>query len=323
MCISLFVCYLFHYNSKPVVAHLFLLSIPVCGYPIFSNYINNVAQGDNQIGRIALCRVLPMLFYIPIAYFIYSFYGATSEKLVLIQWGIYSLVLFFIVVSTNPRFQNLNQSFNKVRKENKDYGFQLYLGSIVMVATNYLAGFFLGIFNQDNSEVGYYTLALTVTSPLSLLPAIIGTTYFKEFASKDQIPQKVFVFTIGISLVSLILFIFFIRPIVVFFYSEEYASVGTYAQWMALGFSIHGIGDMINRYLGSHGQGKSIRNSSVINGLFKVFGFTVLVYLLNTKGAIITNIVCSILYCGILLMYYVKFVRNNTNKHISEIVQQE
>ena len=92
---------------------------------------------------------------------------------------------------------------------------------------------------------------------------------------------------------------------------------------MALGFSIHGIGDMINRYLGSHGQGKSIRNSSVINGLFKVFGFTVLVYLLNTKGAIITNIVCSILYCGILLMYYVKFVRNNTNKHISEIVQQE
>lgn len=48
--------------------------------------------------------------------------------------------------------------------------------------------------------------------------------------------------------------------------------------WLSVGFSIHGFGDMINRYLGSHGQGVSIRNSSISNGVFKLFGYTVLVY---------------------------------------------
>ena len=314
MCISLFACYLFHHQTKPIVAHLFLLSLPVCGYPIFTNYINNVAQGDNQIGRIALARVLPLLVYIPVAYYVYSTFGATSDRLVLLQWGIYSAVLIVVIISTYPSFKNLRTTFQAVRKENKEYGFQLYLGSIIMVATNYLAGISLGAFNQDNSEVGFYTLALTVTSPLSLLPAIIGTTYFKEFASQNKIPNKVFTFTIGISIVSCILFVLFIRPVVIFFYSEEYSSVGTYAQWMAIGFSIHGIGDMINRYLGSHGQGKSIRNSSIINGLFKIFGFTILVYWLSTTGAIITNIICSTLYCGVLLYYYLKYVKAQTDR---------
>ncbi len=60
-----------------------------------------------------------------------------------------------------------------------------------MVASNYLAGITLGVFNEDNTEVGFYTLALTVTTPLSTLPAIIGTTYFKQFATQPCIPSKV------------------------------------------------------------------------------------------------------------------------------------
>ena len=47
------------------------------------------------------------------------------------------------------------------------------------------------MFNEDNTEVGFYTLALTVTTPLSTLPAIIGTTYFKQFATQPRIPSKV------------------------------------------------------------------------------------------------------------------------------------
>ena len=53
-----------------------------------------------------------------------------------------------------------------------------------MVASNYLAGITLGVFNEDNTEVGFYTLALTVTTPLSTLPAIIGTTYSLQSSQK-------------------------------------------------------------------------------------------------------------------------------------------
>ena len=309
--IGLIVCYFINLQSKPIISTLFLVSLPVCFYPLFNNYISTVLQGDNHITKIAISRFLPMLIYIPLGYYIYNSMGATSSLMILLQWGCYSLVFLLIILSTHPDYKNLRPIFVELNRENKEYGFQLYIGSLVMVATNYLAGITLGLFNQDNSEVGFYTLAMTVTSPLAMFPAIIGTTYFKQFASLNKIPNKVMVFTSALTLISCALFIVLIKPIVILFYTDKYAVVGDYAIWLAIGYSIHGFGDMINRYLGSHGQGASIRNSSIANGLFKVFGFTVLVYFFNTHGALITNILCSLIYFSLLLFYYIKFVKAN------------
>lgn len=307
--LSCAIMYMAHRKSSPEVAYLFIVSMPVCFYPLFSNYINTTAQGDNHIGRLSVGRLLPLVIYIPIAYLVYSTYGASSIRMILLQWGTYTVIFTAIIVSTRPTFQNLRPIFSELQQENKEYGFQLYIGSLFMVASGYLAGIFLGLYNEDNTEVGFYTLALTITSPLALLPGIIGTTYFKKFATEPKIPDKVMKFTLLLSVLSCILFILLIRPVVTFLYSDRYVTTGIYASWMAVGYSIHGLGDMINRYLGSHGQGKSIRNSSIINGVFKIFGFTVLVYYFNTFGALITNITCSSIYCIILAYYYFKFIK--------------
>lgn len=304
LALSMIICYFIHLDSKPYLAYLFLLSIPVCFFPLLLNYINTVFQGDNYIGRISLARLLPSMLYVILAYLIYSNYKATSEIMILLQWGLYTIILLTIILSARLSFKNLGGIIKEVNLENKSYGFQLYIGSLVMVATNYIAGITLGMFNQDNTEVGFYTLALTVTSPLATLPAIIGTTYFKQFATQPRIPSKVMKASILLTIASCLGFIVIIKPIVVFLYSEEYSTVGTYAIWLAAGFSIHGFGDMINRYLGSHGQGVSIRNSSIANGIFKIFGYTVLVFYFNTFGALLTNVICSFIYCLVLIYYY-------------------
>ena len=301
---SLCLCFFVHSAYGEQTAPLFLISIPVCFYPLFLNYINTVAQGDNHIGRLALARFMPQLLYIPLAYFVFSTYGATAERMIIAQWGIYTIFLLLVIISTHPQIGNTRSVFAVLNDENKRYGFQLYIGSLVMVATNYIAGITLGLFNDDNVEVGYYTLALTVTSPLSMLPAIIGTTYFKKFATQPRIPDRVMKASVVLTVLSCFCFILIIKPMVVFLYTESYSQVGTYAAWLALGFSIHGFGDMLNRYLGSHGQGSAIRNSSIANGVFKVFGYVVLVYFWNTEGAILTNVVCSCIYCAVLLYYY-------------------
>ena len=166
------------------------------------------------------------------------------------------------------------------------------------------------MFNQNNTEVGFYTLALTVTSPLATLPAIIGTTYFKEFSRQAQIPKKVMRATLLLTLVSCVLFIILIKPVVGFLYPKQYSSVGLYAIILSVGYSMHGFGDMINRYLGSHGEGRSIRNASIANGIFKVFGFTVLVYFFNVYGALITIVACDAIYMCTLIYYYRGIVKD-------------
>ena len=295
--------------DQPQVAWLFLLSIPVCFSPLFHNYIDQTAQGDNQIGLLSLARLLPYLVYVPIGYLVYSTYGATSDRMVLLQWGIYTAVYLVIIIATKPLFRHLKPVWKDLNDENKRYGIQLYIGSLVMVSTNYLAGISLGYFNEDNSEVGFYTLALTVTTPLAALPAIVGTTYFKKFATQPAIPKNVILATVGLTFTSCILFILLIHPVVEFLYTDSYAIVGTYASILSVGYCIHGLGDMFNRYLCSHGQGASVRNASIANGVFKLLGYTLLVWLFNTNGAIATTIICDVVYFSCLIYYYVRFTK--------------
>lgn len=304
--IGTFVSALVHVNDEALYV-LFLASLPVCFFPLLTNYVNTIAQGDNHIGRLALSRVVPSFLYVLLAFFIYKNFGATAHRMILLQWGIASLFLFGLILSEKPSFENLKANFNLLKTENRKYGFHLYLGSLVMVSTNYLAGISLGLFNENNAEVGFYTLALTVTSPLVLLPSIIGTTYFKKFAGMSSIPHKVFKNTIILTLISCVCFVSFIKPIVVFLYTEKYAIVGFYASVLAVGFCIHGIGDMVNRYLGSQGLGKCIRNASICNGFVKVLGYTFLVMLWNTNGALLTTLCCDMIYTIMILCYYRKF----------------
>lgn len=308
--LSMPVCYFLN-SGKPTVASLFLVSIPVCVYPLFQNYVNQTMEGDNQMGRLALARLLPFLIYVPLAYVLYSRYGATSTRMILLQWGVYTLVFLALIISTKPLFHKLKPIWQNLQSENQQYGIQLYIGSLVMVATNYLAGISLGYFNEDNSEVGFYTLALTVTTPLAYLPTIVGSTYFKKFASQPCIPKKVIWSTVVLTACTCVLFLLIIHPVVNFLYKEEYAIVGTYASFLSVGYCIHGLGDMFNRYLCSQGQGVSVRNASIANGVFKIVGFTLLVALFNTNGAIATTIICDIIYFLCLIYYYLKFTKGN------------
>lgn len=302
-------CAILHID-KNHLSYLFFVSIPVCISPLLINYINTTAQGDNSISLISYARLLPALIYVPVAYFYFKYLGASATKMILLQWGISTLILLFILYSTRPSFKNLRKSWFALNSENKVYGIQLYIGSLVMVATNYIAGISLGYFSSDNSEVGFYTLALTITMPLQMLPSIIGTTYFKQFASVDRIPPKVMRTTFWLTIISCIVFSILITPLVLCLYSERYSVVANYAVVLSIGFCMHGFGDMINRYLGSHGKGKCIRNASIANGVFKVIGYTVLVYYLNTMGALITTVVSDAIYLITLLYYYRIFVNN-------------
>lgn len=299
-------CSFLHLN-KSNISKLFLVSIPVCSYPILLNYLNTTAQGDNQIGHLTIARLVPALLYVPLAYCLYRYTGASSVKIILLQWGIPICVYLIVILVMKPKFSQMSLIWDELKSENKQYGFHLYVGAIVMVATNYIAGISLGHFNMDNSEVGFYTLALTVTSPLMTLPAIIGTTYFKKFASEPKIPKKVLLETLVLTIFTCVVFVVFIKKVVLFLYSEDYAIVGTYCIWLSIGFCCHGLGDMINRYLGSHGRGKDIRNGSIVNGVLKVLGYTILVYYFNTFGAIFTTIICDIIYLLMMYMYYKKF----------------
>ena len=310
LAIGMTLCYYIHKEwLNPGVANLFLWVIPVSSAPLLLNYINTVFQGDNSIYKLSLARVLPHLLYVAIAWlFIYNYHPQGVDVL-LLQNGVSVVVLLVLIACSRPIFKKLAPIYGELVKENHEYGVHAYVGSIAAVSFGYLAGITIGVFNEDNSEVGFYTLALTIATPLSILPTIIGTTYFKEFAGQQRIDKYLLINSIVMSFGCLAVFDFIIDPVVEFLYDDSYISVAKYARWLAIGTTVHGFGDMLNRFLGSHGKGKELRNGAFLCGATMLIGNVLLVYLFGVDGAIATRIIASMVYCLTMVLYYIKFVR--------------
>ncbi|MBQ6062298.1 MAG: hypothetical protein IJK87_01545 [Prevotella sp.] len=317
--VILFICGLIHhFFLAKEFYYLFYLTIPVCGgVALLLNYVNTSSQGDNSIYTIACARLLPSLAYLAIASLIYFQFGATRERMLLLNNGIHFLVLAIIIYLNKPSFNNLRQTFKKLHEENKKYGLQVYYGALTNVSVAYVAGMTLGLLNKDNTNVAFYTLALTISMPLQTLPQVIGTTYFKQFATQNYIPTKVIRFSLLLAAITLIAYIILIYPIVNILYNESYNIVALYASFLALGTTFQGLGDIFNRFLGAHGQGKSIRNTAFISGGIQIIGFTLGIYLWNINGAITTRILSSFIYFSIMVLYYKNFIKKQPQHGIS------
>ena len=297
-------------NGKQNLTPLYLSSVFLGSNVILLNYVNTTAQGDNHIGRLAIARFLPSGVYLVVAFLVYRYLECSPTLMISLFNGTAVLVLAWIIISTRPSFLNLRDSLKLLYEENKSYGFNVYLGSLAGVSTSYIAGITLGSFCSDNANVGFYTLALSLATPLTMLPSIIGTTYFKSFAKENKINRKVLSYSIALTALSLIVFVAAIRFIVGILYDESYSVVAEYASWLAIGTSLHGFGDMINRFLGAHGQGRQIRNAAIICGLVIIFGSFVFVYLWNVNGAILTKNIGSLSYFLAMVAYYFKFIKS-------------
>ena len=294
--------FIFH---KPF-SHLFFYVIPFSGYALCLNYINTSSQGDNSIGTIALARLLPSVVYLAAIAIVFNTFGASSSLALLINTGISFIILTFLILHNHPSFNNLKDSWNKLKEENKRYGFHVYLGSVSNVSVQYVAGVTLGLFATNNVNVGYYSLALTATAPLMMLPNVIGTTYFSRFAKQDKIDDKVIVATLAMSALTLVGFIILIYPVVEVLFNEQYQIVAIYASFLAIASTMHGLGDVFNRFLGAHGKGKELRNGAFISGSVALAGYTGGVYLWGINGAIATRIAFAATYLVMMLYYYLK-----------------
>jgi O-antigen/teichoic acid export membrane protein len=187
--------------------------------------------------------------------------------------------------------------------ENKAYGFPLFTGSLAGLASAQLGGIAISYF-VDNANVGFFSPAITATMPLTLIPSTVGNTFFKEFANTKRIPSKVTYVTIALSMMAFVLFIIFIKQLVILLYSETYLPVVPLAYGCAVGSFLQGFGDYYNRFLMAHGRGRELRNSSILIGITNILGYFLLVFWLGTFGGVLTKILSGVLYIVMMLIAY-------------------
>ena len=265
-------------------------------------------QSTNQVYRLALLNTLPSVLYFLSVLGFPKAWISTGTILFLQQITILVVVLGLVLMA-RPRFTAIRKWGREIQKQHRGYGWPIYVGMLAGVATGYLNRLAISYW-VDNQAMGFYSLAVTLTDPLKMIPNAVGTSSFKEFANQRRISVKVTLATLAAVLLAFVAAFVFLGEPLSWLYTKAFAAVSPMARVAAVGAVLYGFGDFYNRFIGAHGKGAVLRNTAVMVGAVNVLGFFIFVPLWGVWGAIAANVAVGFVYPGIMYWSYRKYTKS-------------
>jgi O-antigen/teichoic acid export membrane protein len=285
--------------------------IPFSWVFILTSYFEVLFQADNRIKLLSISRIAPKVGFLFAAIIICKFFNDKEGNNHANVWFFYLLTqiisFFYILYKLKLSFKNLKRRTKEIWNFNKSFGFDVYLGSVLGVGLAQLTPLFISYFGEDNSGVGFYALALTISTPLLMIPNTLGITHYKEFAGQTCISKKLTSTAVLISFLSLVALWIITAPFINIFYGRDFEPVVNLTLIVSVGMLFHGLADFFNRFIGSHGQGKLLKNSAIIVGVSLFILNIGLVPVYGEKGAAYTRLLSGIIYFACVLVNYLKF----------------
>ena len=294
-------------NGEEVLKAVFLC-IPFSWVFLLNNFNELLLQGGNRITLLSFSRFMPRFIFLLFLVLIYYYAHEYKSINIILSCFIFSSILsyIFIIYKLKPKFTNLKKRIVDVKDANRKFGFNIYLGSLFAVGASSLSGILISYFGINNIEVGYYSIALQLSAPLSLIPNVLATTSFKKFANSQTIDKKLLMVMYSISLFTLFIIYIIAKPVILTIYGADYIESVYLLYYLSIGSLLYGISDFYNRFLLSKGKGKELRNSSFFVGGILIISNFILINLLGAKGAAIATIISGLSYLGIIIYYFKK-----------------
>ena len=297
--------------------NLLLYSIPFGWIYFASNYFETLFQADNRINLLAISRLLPKIGFLISAAVIYWFLSQNTSRLQ-VAWGLYismqAITCIYIFYKINLSFKNIKTVMHEIWQYNKTYGIHVYIGGAFSTSVASLSGILISYFAENNSEVGFYSLALSLSAPLSFIPNAIATTNYREFAAHSRIPKKLTQLTLLLTSLSLIALWFIVPPFISYFYTDKFKPVVYLNLIVSITLACYGMADYYNRFLGSHGHGKLLRNTSFIFGSLILIFSVVFIPRFGARGAAFARLFGGVAYLLCMFYYYKKTVTKDIQK---------
>ncbi|KAB2836625.1 MAG: oligosaccharide flippase family protein, partial [Candidatus Brocadia sp.] len=156
---------------SPEIGKMIRMFSPLLFVFPFQMCFENLMQGDNRIYELSFFRLLPSTLFLFTAIIVNYYIPVHLELTLLMQFGILAVVIIGFIFKFKPRFNFYRQYWPVLFEENKRYGFPVYIGVLAGVATTQ-AGTIAISYLIDNVNLGYFSLAITISMPLSMIPSV-------------------------------------------------------------------------------------------------------------------------------------------------------
>lgn len=297
---SFFIDQIFHTN----VDHILRILSPLVIMTPFQLLIPQIGRGTNKIVHLAWFNVIPKALYIG-GLLMILFYLSHVNVAMLITLNLIATVIAVAVIiySFKPSFQNLKFNFRRIWKKEKEYGIHLYWGQIADQSTYKLDGVFISYF-VNTTQLGFYSLANALTSPLAMFSQSLSTSMFKGFANKERIPKRVIQLNFLWLLAGVIGLVVLGKYIVILLFTKKFLPAVPLILPLAIAAFFRGMYQPYGMFSESKGKGQWVRNASLASSIVNFIGNFVLVPLIGAIGAAIATLLGRLTHLCIYLYYY-------------------
>ncbi|MBL4653929.1 MAG: oligosaccharide flippase family protein [Flavobacteriales bacterium] len=294
---------------KVEIGKILLIISPLCFVIPFKMFVSEVGVGANQIKPIALFDVFSTALFLLIISLFYYNGDLTVQSLITYNLLSFIIALLITIKMLNPSFNNIKLHTKEIIQKNKEYGWHYYTGAIANQSTFKLDELFITYF-INITQLGFYSLANMICSPISIMSAAMSKSMFKKMASLNGIPNKLFLYNTS-WLITCVIGLYFVAEIIVsFLFGAEYSDVALYVIPLSIAHLFRGLSAPYT-FLSAKSMGKEIRNVSLAEAIVNVFGNIILIPLYGVMGAIIASIIARFVHYAGSKYYYHKFLTDD------------
>lgn len=268
-------------------------------------------QGIHKIKEISLLDTsYSAIFLVMSIIFLYIF-GLIGAFYAMILAALFiSIKGTILLKKSNLNIFKFEIVFNqKIVKELLNFGFPIFLSSIIVIPTSLLGGTWLAV-KYGYDQVGYLQVSLALQTMILFIPTAISTNIFPWFSSnssengqtymRTKIPQlsRILFFMIGCIMIILIPLSGYFVTIL---YGDKYFSSVELMKWLLLDTLFISQMQVYNNYMMSISKNYAILKLDIITFLLMVPGLNIFINKYGAIGVVWTYILVHLI---ILLLYH-------------------
>ena len=280
---------------------------PFCFILPFQFFISEISVGANKLKNLAAFHLFSRLLFVFSLFAIWRGFGLDVQLIIVLNLLSWTISTFAILFSLKPSFSYIKENLKIVKAKNKSFGLAYYFGAIINQSTYKLDELFITYF-VNITQLGFYTLASIICSPMTFLSRTFVNSIFKKLALKDRIPIRVFVYN-TLWLAFCVLFLYLSANFIVStLFGKEYLQVSKYIFLLSIAFFFQGMYAPFS-FLAVKSKGKELRNVAYLEAIVNVVGNVILVPIYLVEGAIYASILSRFTHFVGLWYYYNKMIK--------------
>jgi O-antigen/teichoic acid export membrane protein len=274
-------------------------------YPL-QEMILSISQGSSRMKLMSVFLILPRVLLIALLAAMLFAGSVDARMAVLATLAALGIAVGITAGYLRPVFTRLGGELTLIIREVREFGREIYLGRVVDGMTTGLDKMLLSYFH-GMALVGFYSIAMTMSTPISLFSKAVSQSAYKRFVTDEGIPRRLLLLNLLWCTVGALLLLAACQLLIPLFFTERYAASLIVLPWLMAGFALAGLNQPYHAFLAARRQGRAVRIMSVTTSGVNIVLNLTLIPMLGMTGAALAFVATYGVNIAMNLHFYRRF----------------